>query len=141
MSPTCSSASPIPADAVAPQAGQRVEVLPSRQRRVQTRPVHETRNPVRKSERPAHAGAEDLQVSAVGLRQSEQETEQRGLPSPVRSDQTVHLALRDVEIDTVEGDDLAKGLADPARPHGERFVSPILGWWLRRPGRLGLGKR
>jgi hypothetical protein len=32
----------------------------------------------------------------------------------------MHLALRDVEVDTVKGDDLAKGLADPARPRGKR---------------------
>jgi hypothetical protein len=30
----------------------------------------------------------------------------------------MHLALRDVEIDAVEGDDLAERLADPARADG-----------------------
>jgi hypothetical protein len=32
----------------------------------------------------------------------------------------MHLALRDVEVDAVEGDDLAKGFADPARANGKR---------------------
>jgi hypothetical protein len=32
----------------------------------------------------------------------------------------MHVALRDVEVDAVEGDDLAKGLADPARTNGKR---------------------
>jgi hypothetical protein len=32
----------------------------------------------------------------------------------------VHLALRDVEVDAVEGDDLAKAFADPARTNGKR---------------------
>jgi hypothetical protein len=32
----------------------------------------------------------------------------------------MHLALGDVEVDAVEGDDVAKGLADRARPNGER---------------------
>jgi hypothetical protein len=31
----------------------------------------------------------------------------------------VHLALRDLEVDAVEGDDLAEGLADPARANGK----------------------
>jgi hypothetical protein len=33
----------------------------------------------------------------------------------------MHFAFRDVEIDAVEGDDLAERLADPARLNGERF--------------------
>jgi hypothetical protein len=33
----------------------------------------------------------------------------------------MHLAFRDVEIDAVEGDDLAKRLADRARTNGEPF--------------------
>ena len=33
-------------DAVAPQASERGEVLPGRERRIQTRPVDESRNPV-----------------------------------------------------------------------------------------------
>jgi hypothetical protein len=32
----------------------------------------------------------------------------------------MHLALRDVEVDAVEGDDLAEGLADPAPTNRER---------------------
>jgi hypothetical protein len=32
----------------------------------------------------------------------------------------MHLTLRDVEVDAVERDDLAEGLADPARTDGRR---------------------
>jgi hypothetical protein len=43
----------------------------------------------------------------------------------------MHPALRDGEVDAVEGDDLAKGLADPARANGE----------LRRPAGCPAGRR
>jgi hypothetical protein len=33
----------------------------------------------------------------------------------------MHLARRDVEVDVVKSDDLAKGLADPARANSRRF--------------------
>jgi hypothetical protein len=105
--------------AVAPQARQRGEVLPSSERGIQTRPIHEPRDPVRKSERPAHRTAENLQVAAVGLGQPEEQAQQRRLPGPVRTDQAVHLALCDVEVDPLEGDHLAEELADPARPNCE----------------------
>jgi hypothetical protein len=65
-----------------------------------------------------HPVAENLQVSPVGLGQPEKEAQQRRLPGPVRADQTMDLALRDAEIDAIKGDDLAKGLADPARANG-----------------------
>jgi hypothetical protein len=120
VSPTCSSGVADAVGAVAPQAGQRGEVLPSGERGIQTRPIHEPRDPVRKSERPANRAAEDRQVAAVGLGQPEEQAQQRRLPGPVRSDQTMHLALRDVEVDAVKGDDLAKGFADPARTNCKR---------------------
>ena len=107
--------------AVAPQAGQRGEVLPRGERRIQARPVDEPGDPVGKRERPAHRAAEDLQVAAVGLGQPEEQAQQRRLPGPVRPDQAMHLTFRDVEVDAVEGDDLAERLADPARPNGEPF--------------------
>jgi hypothetical protein len=53
----------------------------------------------------------------------------------------MHLALRDVEVDAVKGDDLAKGFADPARPNRKRFVPPIFRWCLRHPDHLGLPNR
>jgi hypothetical protein len=43
----------------------------------------------------------------------------------------VHLALRDVEVDAVEGVDLAERLADPARTNGKR----------RRPAGWPAGRR
>jgi hypothetical protein len=90
---------------------------------------------------PSHRAAEDLQVTAVGLGQPEEQTQQCRLPGTVGSDQTMHLALRDVEVDAVKGDDLAKGFADPARPNRKRFVPPIFRWCLRHPDHLGLPNR
>jgi hypothetical protein len=46
------------------------------------------------------------------------------------------LALRDVEVHAVKGDDVAKGFADPARTDGE-LLGLIIDRCLRRPGRLG----
>jgi hypothetical protein len=43
----------------------------------------------------------------------------------------VHLAFRDVEVDAVEGGDLAEGLAEPARADGKG----------RRPGGVPPGRR
>src|SRR5262249_13602663 len=80
-------------------------------------------HPVWESERPAHRTAEDLQVAAVGDGQPEEQAQQRRLPGPVRSDETVDPACRDVEVDAVEGDDLAEGLADPARANCERSIA------------------
>ena len=94
-----------------------------------------------KGERSAHRATEDLQLAAVGLGQPEEQAEQRRLPGPVRSDQTMHLALRDVEVDAVKGDDLAKGFADPARPNGKRFRHPTFGWCPWHPDHLGLWNR
>jgi hypothetical protein len=37
----------------------------------------------------------------------------------------MHLALRDVEVDPVEGDDLAKRLVDCARPYGKCFMRMV----------------
>ena len=109
-----------PVGAVAPQAGQRVEVLARGERGIQARAVDEPRDPVRQRERPAHRAAEDLQLAAVGSGQPEQQPEQRRLARPVRADQAVHLAFRDVEVDAVQGHDLAEGLAEPAGAHGQR---------------------
>jgi hypothetical protein len=39
----------------------------------------------------------------------------------------MHLALRDVEVDAVKGNDLAKAFRDPARPDRKRSVWPIFG--------------
>jgi hypothetical protein len=43
----------------------------------------------------------------------------------------MYLALCDVEVDAIKGDDLAKGLADPARANGK----------LRRPAGSPAGRR
>jgi hypothetical protein len=38
----------------------------------------------------------------------------------------MHFTFRDVEIDAVEGDDLAKRLADPARTNGEPLGRAVM---------------
>jgi hypothetical protein len=78
-----------------------------------------------------HGIAEDLQVSPVWLGQPEKEAQQRRLPGPIRADQTMDLALRDAEIDAIEGDDLSEGLADLARANSK----------LRRPAGSPAGRR
>ena len=60
----------------------------------------------------------------------------RRLPGPVGSDEAVHLPRRDVEVDAVERDHLAKGLDDPARTDGE-LLGSIIDRCLRRPAHLG----
>jgi hypothetical protein len=52
----------------------------------------------------------------------------------------VHLPRRDVEVDSVERDDLAKGLDDSGRTDGE-LPGSIIDRCLRRPGRLGKSRR
>src|SRR5262245_36149268 len=75
--------------------------------------------------------AEDLEIAPVGLGQPEEEAQQRRLAGPIRADQTMDLALRDAQVDAIEGDHLAKGLADPARANRER----------RRPAGCPAGRR
>jgi hypothetical protein len=125
--------------AVAPEASQGGEVLARGKRGIQARSVHEPGNPRGESERPAHRAAEDRELAAVGLGQTEEQGQQRRLPGPVGSDEAVDLPWRDVEVDAVERDDLAKGLDDSARTDGER-LAPIIDRRLLRPGRLG-GRR
>jgi hypothetical protein len=76
-----------------------------------------------------HRTAEDLQVAAVGHRQPEEQAQQRCLPGPVRPDQTMHLAFRNVEVYSVEGYDLTEELADPARTDCRLFMhfDPLIG--------------
>ena len=56
----------------------------------------------------ADGAAEDLQLTAVRLREAEEQTQQGRLPGPVRADQPVHLAGHDREVHAVERDDLAE---------------------------------
>jgi hypothetical protein len=53
----------------------------------------------------------------------------------------MYLALRDLEVDAVKGDDLAEGFSDPTGPNGKRFMPPIFGGCTRYPAHLGLGNR
>ncbi len=101
---------------LAPQAGQRDEVLPGGERRIETGRVHEPRDTVRHGERTLHRRAQDLQPAAVGNGQPQQQAEQGRLPGAVRSHQTVDLTLRHIQIDAVECHDLAEAPGDPDGP-------------------------
>jgi hypothetical protein len=57
----------------------------------------------------------------VGHGQSEEQAEQRCLPGPVRPNQSVYFSLGDVDVDVVEGDDFAEGLADSASANCKRL--------------------
>ena len=65
-----------------------------------------------------HRRPEDLQLAAVGHGQAEQEAQERGLARTVGSHEAVDLARGDVEVDSVEGDDVPEGLGDTARTDG-----------------------
>ncbi len=101
---------------LAPEAGQRGEVLPGGERRIQTGRVHEPRDTVRHGERPLHRRAQDLQPPAVGDGQPQQQAEQGRLPGAVRSHQTMDVTLCHIQVDAVECHDLAEAPGDPAGP-------------------------
>lgn len=93
---------------VAAQSGKGREVLPSGERGVETRPVHEARHTVGSGERPPHRRAQYLQFAAVGNGQAQQEAEQCRLARAVRSDQAVDLTLCHIKVDAVECDDVSE---------------------------------
>jgi len=100
------------------EGGQRREVLASRQGWIEAGTVDESRDTSGHGKRAPHRRPEDLQAAAVGHCQAEQEAQERGLPGSVGSHEAMDLPGCYVEIDTVEGDDVAEGLGDTARPDG-----------------------
>jgi hypothetical protein len=54
----------------------------------------------------------DANVAAVRFRQSGNESQQRCLSSPVRSDQSQRLPLFDAQTDTMDRDKIVEGLGD-----------------------------
>lgn len=112
---------------VAAESGQRGEVLLGSERRVETRTVHEAGDTVGSGKRPPDRRTQDLEATAVGDGQAQQESEQGRLAGAVRSDQGVDLTLRHVQIDAVECDDVAEAFRDPASPDGDACVhEPLL---------------
>ena len=57
--------------------------------------------------------AEQRHRPAVGAQQPEQDADRGGLARPVRAEEPVHLALRDVQVEPVKRHGLAVGLAQP----------------------------
>ena len=102
------------AGVAAAKGGKRGEVPPGGQGRVEPRAVHEPGDAVRRGQRASDRRPQDLQAAAVGDGQAQQEAEQRGLPGAVRADHAVDLALRHIQVDTVERDDITEALGDPA---------------------------
>ena len=106
--------------AVAAQPGQRGQVGPRGERRVEARAVHESGDAVGQGELATRWCAEDLERAGIGRREPEDQTEQGRLAGAVRTDQAVHLALGYIEVDAVESDGPTEGLADPARSDRRR---------------------
>lgn len=122
----------------AAEFGQRGEVLPGGERRVEAGSVHESGDRAGDGERPADRRPQDLQAAAVGDGQAQQEPEQCGLAGAVRPDQAVDLSPRHIEVDAVERHDLAEALGDPAGPDGVECVHESLASLLSRSaGTLG----
>ena len=118
VSPTCSRTSSIPAVGA---PGPRRPASAARfsaggQRGVETGAVDKAGDTVGSRERPPDRRAQDLETAAVGDGQAQQQAEQCRLPRAVRPGHPVDLPLRHIEIDTVEGDDIAEALGDPAEP-------------------------
>ena len=110
------------------ESGQRGEVLPRRERGVQAGGVDEARDIVGRRERPPERRSQHLEAAAVGDAEAEQKAEQRRLPRSVRPDDPVDLPGRDIQVDTVERDDITESLGEPARTHragtARNFFSP-----------------
>ena len=111
---------------LAAEGGECREVLPRRQGRVETGAVHEPRDTAGHGERAPSRRPEDLQGAAVGDRQAEQEAEERGLPRTVGPDEAVDLSGGDIEVDAVEGDDVAERPGDTARPNRSGRLHGVL---------------
>jgi len=101
--------------ALTAESCERGAVAPCGQRRVEAGAVDEARDTARHGERAPHRRTEDRQGAAIGHRQPEQEAQKRGLPGTVGPDEAVDLSGVDVEVDAVEGDDVAEGLGETAR--------------------------
>ena len=128
---------------LAAQRGQRGEVLPGGERGVEAGTVHEAGDAVGGGERPPDRRTQDLQAAAVGDGQAEQQAEQGRLAGAVRPDQAVDLALRHIQVDAVECDDITEALGDPAGPDRERCVHEGNLWTpndASRESRVNVGK-
>ena len=98
------------------------KVLPSGERGVQPRAVHEASDTVRRRPRAPDRRAQHFQAAAVGDRQAQQKAKQRGFPGAVRADQTVDPAARHIQVDAVECDDITEAFGNPPRPHCQGHV-------------------
>ncbi|GHI40494.1 hypothetical protein Sviol_49020 [Streptomyces violascens] len=66
-------------------------------------------------------------MATVGDGQTKEEAEQGRLAGAVRSDQTMDLTLRHIQIYAIERDDVTETLGDPACPECLRLVhEPLL---------------
>ena len=89
--------------------------------------------------------AQQAHGAAVGAQHPQQHAHGGGLPGPVRSQEAMHLAGGDLEVEAVQGAGAAEGLDQSLRgDHGcgahERVSAPRRGWVGRSPDRPG-GRR
>ena len=97
------------------EAAEQVDELGHRQLRVQGGGLEA--DPDARLERVGAAGdvdAEDADLAPVGLAQPLEDLDGRGLARTVRAEQAEDLALRDVEVDAVDGLDVAVALGQAA---------------------------
>ena len=103
---------PLGVDAVA--AGEEVQVLPDLHVVVDPERVrHEPEDAPDVVRVPAHGGAGDLRVAAVGDEQRGEDAQGRGLAGAVRADEAEDLALRDVEVQAGDGEGPVVALDEP----------------------------
>src|SRR5665647_781378 len=87
-----------PVGPIAAERGEGREVLPCGQRRIEPRSVNEPRHTLRHPQHTVDRRAQDLERALVRDGEPEQESKQRGLPGPIRANETVHLAAGDGDI-------------------------------------------
>ncbi|HEX3715917.1 MAG TPA: hypothetical protein VHV09_24205 [Trebonia sp.] len=66
---------------------------------------------------PPDRRAQDLKAAAVGEGKAKHNAEQGCLPRPVRPDDPVDLAGRDIQVDTVERDDITEDFCELTSPN------------------------
>ena len=104
---------------LAVDASEELEGLGAGERRPQVRLAgHEGQAAVGLDRLALAVQAEDLGPPLGRADQPEQQPDRRGLARPVRAEVADHLALRDLEVEVVEGGDAAVALGQPLRAYG-----------------------
>ena len=99
--------------------GQQLQVLAPTQVRVEARRLDEAGDAVERAGAfDEGVAAEQLHVALGWANQAERHTQRRRLAGPVRAEEAVDVAGLDVEVDVIDGQDVAVALDQPARYDG-----------------------